>query len=226
MWNDFLSLIYPRICPGCSLGLMKNEKCICTDCLTEIHKTDYYKYHSNPVSKILWGRIVFESAMSLYSYNKDSRIQKLIHALKYNNQPEIGEVLGVELGKELIKKSETNDFDVIIPVPLHKLKKRKRGYNQSYHIAKGVSSVLKIPIHNELIVKTSNRTSQTTKNRYNRWENSRNTYILNLTEKIFDKKHALIVDDVITTGSTIESCVQALNHIEGLKVSIATLAMS
>jgi len=226
MWNDFLSLIYPRVCPGCNEGLMKNEKCICTSCLTGLYKTEYYKYHANPVSKMLWGRIEFDSAMALYSYTKDSKIQKLIYALKYNNQPIIGEFLGVELGKELLKSPKCEDFDVIIPVPIHKKKERERGYNQSFYIAIGVSAVLKLPVYNDVLISNSHKTSQTSKNRYNRWLNKQNTYLKSSETKTLEKKHVLIVDDVITTGSTIENCVSILKEIQGIKISIATLAMS
>ena len=226
MWNDFLSLIYPRICPGCNEGLMKNEKCICTTCLTVLYKTEYYKYHANPVSKMLWGMVEFDSAMALYSYRKESVIQKLIFALKYNNQPVIGEFLGVELGKELLKSPKHKDLDMIIPVPIHKKKERKRGYNQSLYIARGVATVLKLPICNELLVSNTYKTSQTSKKRYKRWLNNHNTYLKSNATKILENKHVLIVDDVITTGSTIENCVSTLNEVQGIKCSIATLAMS
>ena len=226
MWNDFLSLIYPRVCPGCREGLMKNEKCICIGCLIELVNNQDCKYHANFVSKILWGRIKFDAAISLCSFSKESKIQKLIYALKYDNQPLIGEVLGVELGKEILKNSVIKGVNMIIPVPLHKKRERKRGYNQSYFIAKGVSKVLKAPINVNVLIKGTYKTSQTNKNRYHRWLNSNDTFLKGCSDYDLENKHILIVDDVITTGATIENCVSVLKDIKGLKVSIATIAMS
>jgi len=226
MWNDFVSLIYPRLCPGCKESLMKNEKCICTSCLTELTKTEDCKYHANSVSKLLWGRIKFDSAIALYSFTKESIIQKLMYALKYENKPNIGEILGVELGKEIFKSQRIKDIDMIIPVPLHKRKERVRGYNQSFFIAKGVSNVLKVPVNIEVLIKRNYKPSQTNKNRYNRWLNSNNTFLITKSNQMLKNKHILIVDDVITTGSTIENCVLALKNVKGLKISIATIAIS
>lgn len=188
MWNEFLSLIYPKSCPGCGEILMKNEKSICTTCLTELLKTDYYKYHANPVSMIFWGRIQIETATSIYCFSKESKIQKLIYALKYGNKTQIGEILGVELGKQILKSDGFKKVDIIIPVPLHKKKEKERGYNQSYFIAKGVSKVLNVPVNKEVLIRKSFNATQTGKTRFDRWMNVNHVFSTTNQAHLLNKK--------------------------------------
>lgn len=223
MWKDFLSLIYPNSCPGCKEVLLKNEVGICTFCLSELPKTNYYKDHANPVAKLFWGRIPLEIAVSVYYYSKESKVQNLIHALKYSGKTKIGEILGVELGKEVLKHSKYSKIDLIIPIPLFKKKEKVRGYNQSFFIAKGVARILQLPIENNILVKRTSSATQTDKSRYERWNNIHDHFILR-NNRHLENAHILLVDDVVTTGSTIEACSNAFKGIKGLKLSVATLA--
>ncbi len=223
MWKDFLSLIYPNSCPGCNDVLLKNEVGICTVCLSELPKTNYYKDHANPVAKLFWGRIPLEIAVSVYYYSKESKVQKLIHALKYSGKTKIGEILGVELGKEVLKHSKYSKVDLIIPIPLFKKKEKTRGYNQSFFIAKGVARILKAPIENNILIKKIPSATQTDKSRFERWNNINEHFALR-NNKSLENTHVLLVDDVVTTGSTIEACSNAFKGIQGVKLSVATLA--
>ena len=181
---------------------------------------------TKPLLKMFWGRIELESSMSVFSFSKDSKIQNLIHSLKYKNNTKIGEILGVELGKELLKTDGFKKIDLIIPVPLHKRKERIRGFNQSYFIAKGVSKVLKAPVNKDILLRGAFNTSQTDKTRYDRWKNASNVFLTTNKNEKLNNKHILLIDDVITTGATIEGCVSALQHIKELKISVAALANS
>jgi len=224
MLKDFINLIYPKICSGCKNVLLKNEKIICTHCLSSLIKLDYYKYSSNPVEKLFWGKIEINMAFSAYKFSKGSIIQQLIHSLKYEGKTEIGLILGVELGKLILSiKNSCNHFDVIIPVPLHKKRLKERTYNQSLFIAKGISKVINVPIDENIISRETQNSSQTKKAKFSRWLNVAEGFTIS-KDKVLKNKSILIVDDVITTGSTLIACGEALNKYENIKLSFVSLA--
>lgn len=222
-FNDFMNLFYPRLCEACGNYLFKNEETICTRCLFNLPKTDFHFKKDNPVSILFWGRVNINYASSYYTFSKGSKFQKLIHKLKYHNKKEIGLVLGKHFGESLKKSDFFKDIDVIIPVPLHPKKEKIRGYNQANMIAIGLSKSMKIPVNSTSLVRLIHTNSQTRKNKLERWENVNNIFEL-LDPHTLENKHILLVDDVVTTGSTLESCSHALLKAKGAKVSIATLA--
>ncbi len=223
LWDDFLSLLFPRLCYGCGNHLMRNEKLICTECYVVIPRTDYHNIPDNPVAQLLWGRCAVEKAAAFSFYNKGSRMRRLIHNLKYKGIKEVGMELGIIYGNSLKSSGFTDDIDLIIPVPLHPSKMRKRGFNQSEIIAEGISMSTGIPVDTISLIRSSKSDTQTKRSRYERWINVEGIFSLSGTE-VLRGKSVLLVDDVITTGSTIESCANELLKTEGIKVSVAALA--
>lgn len=222
--NSVLGLFYPDYCPGCGEALVGGEHYICTDCILNLPYAYFNNSRKNIISEMLLGRFSLEKANSLCYFVKSGRLQKLLHNLKYENKPEIGTELGIHLGHEL-EKSNFSDFDVIIPVPIHPKKKKIRGYNQSTAIATGIAQIIDKPIDTKSIIRTIFTDTQTKKNKTERWENVKNIFEVKNPNKL-KNKHILIVDDVITTGSTIESLGNLIEKIEGTKISVATLAVA
>lgn len=222
---DFITLIYPKICFSCGRALLKKEDCICTLCLFNLPKTNFYNEKDNPVEKIFWGRIKIESACSCFYFNKGSNVQKLIHRFKYKGNIEIGIFAGKYLGYFLRDSELYQDIDLIIPVPLHPKRKKKRGFNQSEIIGLGLSEAMGVEIDSKSLYRKLESDTQTNKNKQERWDNVKEIFGLKNLEKL-ENKHMLLVDDVITTGSTIESCTKVLLNAKGAKVSIATIACS
>ena len=221
--DDFSSLLFPRLCFGCGNHLMRNESIICTECHAVIPKTNYHNESDNPVAQLFWGRCMVEKAASFSYYNKGSRIRTLIHNLKYKGIKEIGTELGSIYGYSLVSSGFTGGIDVIIPVPLHPAKERLRGFNQSAIVSEGISTATHIPVETKALVRLAVSPTQTRKSRYERWTNVEGIFRVIDPERI-KGMHVLLIDDVITTGSTVESCVNELVKVEGVKVSVAALA--
>ncbi|MDX2443468.1 MAG: ComF family protein [Bacteroidales bacterium] len=220
--QNFVDLFYPRTCPSCGVSLMHGEKLMCTDCLIHLPKSNYHRFAENPVAKVFWGRTKIEMASALYVFEKGSKYQKLIHKMKYKGHKDIGIELGKMFGEDLSNTS-FKFIDTIIPVPLHPRKLRKRGFNQAELIARGLGESLEKPVDsNNLYRKVANPT-QTKKNRIERWENVSGIFDVKSPGEI-ENKHILLVDDVLTTGSTLEACASAFTNIPGIKVSIVVLA--
>lgn len=225
LWDDFVSLLFPRLCYGCGNHLLRNENLICTECYIVIPRTNYHLKTDNPVAQLFWGRCLIEKAAAFSFYTRDSRIRKLIHQLKYKGIREIGFELGRIYGFSLKKSGFLEGIDLIIPVPLHPSKQRKRGFNQSEVICNGISDATGLKTDTGLLIRRSMTKTQTKKSRYDRWTNVEGIFQVNGPELLKDK-HILVVDDVITTGSTIEACVNELFNIENVRVSVAALAFS
>jgi len=223
MLKSFLNLLYPNLCAGCQEVLVKNENVICYNCLVDLPRSLHYQDNENPIAKLFWGKIKLEFAIAAFTFLKMGKIQKLMHELKYKGNTKVGEILGIELGKEISKVKTTENIDLVIPVPLHKKKQKQRGYNQSEFVAIGVAKVLECDMTTDLLKRKEHSESQTRKSKYERWENVGEVFTLtNATQ--FKGKHILVVDDVVTTGATLEACCKKLEEIEGVKISIATLA--
>jgi ComF family protein len=186
-------------------------------------KTDFHLEKDNPVSILFWGRVNISYAASYYTFHKGSQFQKLIHKLKYHNKKEIGIVLGRHFGESLKKSAFFKDVDLIIPVPLHPKKEKIRGYNQAHMIAIGLGQSMQKPIETENLIRLVHTESQTRKSKLERWKNVDRIFDIRSTDSLCNK-HILLVDDVVTTGATLESCAHAILKAEGAKVSIATLA--
>jgi ComF family protein len=225
LWDDFISLLFPRLCYGCGNHLLRNESLICTECYVVIPRTNYHLQIENPVAQLFWGRCLIQKAAAFSFFNKGSRIRSLIHNLKYKGIQEIGYELGRIYGLTLKSSGFTDDIDFIIPVPLHSSKIRARGFNQSDIISTGISSATGLVVENDLLVRISGSATQTRRSRYDRWTNVEGIFRVSDSGKL-QGRHVLLVDDVITTGSTIESCANELLKIEGVRVSVVALAFA
>lgn len=223
MLNDFISLIFPQVCVSCGNSLYKNEHTICTYCIYHLPKTNFHLDNDNPIAKIFWGRINIHSAGSYYGFNKGGKVQHLIHQLKYKGRKEVGVSVGKLYGFELKKCENFSTIDTIIPVPLHPKKIKKRGYNQSESFAEGLASSMEVNANFNILFRAHESETQTKKSRFNRWQNVESIFQLK-DHSNFEGKHILLVDDVVTTGATLEACAQVLQQIPGIKISIATIA--
>lgn len=222
-WDGLVYLFYPQLCLACGQPLMKGEEYACTKCMYHVRRTDYHMDKENPVAQLFYGRVDLVFASSYFGFDKGGIFQKLMHQLKYKDQEGVGEMLGKHMGMGLKNSPHLPPVDAIIPVPLHKKKMRLRGYNQSEHIAIGISSVLKSPVDVTTLKRKSYAGSQTKLSREERWANVADNFAVDNVEEL-KGKHVLLVDDVLTTGATIESCYVALQAIEGIQISVATLA--
>lgn len=223
--GSFLSLFFPRYCIVCGRTLAKGEECLCTMCNINLPRTDYHLRKDNPVEKMFWGKIPLERATSFFFYRKGSDFRQILHQLKYGGQKGIGAIMGRYMAAELLESGFFEGVDVILPVPLHKKKQQIRGYNQSEWIARGIAVVTGISIDTESVVRRKNTETQTRKSFLERWENVEGIFELNHAESLIGK-HILIVDDVLTTGATTVECASCLTDIEGIRISILTLAMA
>jgi len=221
--RDVVDLFYPNICPGCKGGLLSGEALICIDCIFDLPYTNIANQENNLVEERLAGKVSFNAATALCYFRKASVSQALIHALKYKKNTEVGLYLGEMLGNTLLRSTRFNDIDYVVPVPLHPQKLKARGYNQSKFIAEGVYKANQAePIYDNL-VRLKHTNTQTTKSIYDRWQNVSKIFGVNNKDE-FEGKHILIVDDVITSGSTLEGCVTAFDVVKGVKISVAVLA--
>lgn len=219
--TDFVSLLYPRYCFACREGLVKGEETICSGCMLELPQTNYHLDPANPLYKRLNGRIPLKFAAAYFLFRKGGKVQHLLHELKYNNHPEIGITLGEVYG-QVLTQLQDHRFSVIIPVPLHASRKRKRGYNQSEEFAKGLSKSLNVS-YADALRRTTKTETQTRKTKLKRWQNVSEVFeVKNPTE--IENQDVLLVDDVITTGATIEACAQVLLACGCSSISIASIA--
>ena len=221
--DDFISLIFPRSCQACGKSLVRNENLVCTECLVDIPKTNFHLMRDNILEKGFYGRCYIEKAAAWSYYRQGSKIQKIIHNLKYKGIKPLGPYLGRMYGLALKESDFCDDIDIIIPVPLHKTRRRKRGFNQTELIARGLSEAIGLPVIDDVLIRHKASVTQTSKQRYDRWTNVESIFALN-EHTVIEDKHILLLDDVITTGSTIEACASELLRIKGVKVSVAAIA--
>lgn len=223
--RDLGALVFPEVCAACGDSLVMNERMLCTSCLLHLPRTFFSKERDNPVSQVFWGRIAVYSATALYFFRKGSGVQHLLHQLKYKGNREAGIFLGSLLGDELKQSDLFNTVEVVVPVPLHPRKQRKRGYNQSEVIAEGICLPLSVRVETKTLVRLHHSETQTRKARYKRWENVRDVFGIRSPDNLAGK-HVLIVDDVLTTGSTLEACGRTLLTIPDLTLSVACIAFA
>jgi ComF family protein len=223
--TDLLNLLFPRLCNGCGKYLVRGEKNICLSCFHDLPFTDYHLHADNRAAKQFWGRLPCHAVMAMLYFKKGSRVQQLMHRLKYNGQTELGLELGQLVGERLKQSSNFSGIDFVIPVPLHKRRERLRGYNQSKCIADGIAERLQVPVLTHVLIKPVSTASQTRKGRFSRYENLKSVFEVRDLQIIRDK-HVLLVDDVITTGATLEACGLALFAAGISSLSIATVAFT
>ena len=219
--SDLIDLIFPRHCLVCGEILSAQEKDICVNCLNSLPRIE--KIHLEEIEKTFWGKIEIERATSFIYYRKSSPYNNLLHWLKYRNSPEVGERLACMAAKEIAATGFFDGIDIIVPLPLSKKKKRRRGYNQSDYIAKGISRATGIPVVTDAVVREKSNETQTHKNRDERWKNVEGIFKLAAPEKL-EGKHILLIDDILTTGATLCSCASSIQHGCNCRTSIFTLA--
>lgn len=217
-------MLYPELCVGCSRPLFEHEALICTPCWYNLPETNFHKDPSNMAARQLWGRVKLENVTAYLYFIKASAVQSILHHLKYLAKPEIGELLGAKYGA-MLKDSVFSEATVVIPVPLHSKKLKKRGYNQSVHFAYGLTKELKLPIFTDCLMRSNVGDSQTSKKRFERYENMKEVFYVINPERLINQ-HVLLVDDVLTTGATIEACANVLLEVPGVKISVVTLAFT
>ena len=221
--SDFLELIYPRFCVVCGKKLVQAEQFICMPCLVHLPRTGAHRRPGNAVEQLFYGRVPIEHGCAYFEFKKGSNYQKIVHALKYKGQKELGSYLGRRYAEELKLSHLFDDYDYLCPLPLHPHKQRQRGYNQSEYFARGLSAVLNIPVSTGNLIRTHHTATQTRKSRWERWENVQAVFDL-CDPQVFDGKRLILVDDVVTTGATAEACAQSILARCRSTLSIVTIA--
>ena len=221
--NDINSILLPPVCFGCNVRLSGGEHLLCTVCRHDLPFTDHNFDEENAADLVFYGRVPIEKAASFLYFSKQGIVKNLLHFLKYKNQQSIGESIGDWFGAKTANEGLLQ-IDVVIPVPLHPKKLKKRGYNQVEMFGKRMAFHLKAEYRNNMLVKTQNTKTQTKKNRLARWKTSQDLFLLKNAEGLANK-NLLLVDDVITTGATIEACARALLQIPNAKIFVATIAI-
>lgn len=221
--KDILNIFFPEVCVCCYEQLTINENTICLTCRHDLPLTNFSFEPNNLVEKSFFGRSKIESATALFYFLKKGKTQQLIHELKYNKQQQIGNFVGNWLGSVLIESNRFDNIDYVVPVPLHRKKLKSRGYNQVTTFGKSLAKQLNTQYNEDFLIKISSTKTQTKKLRLDRWKNVQELFVIKNNDSL-KNKHILLVDDIITTGATLESCCNAFANIEGLKISLACIA--
>jgi len=221
--KDLYALFYPETCLCCHEQLSTNENSICITCRHELPLTHFSKEKNNLVEKSFYGRIPVENATALFYFLKKGEVQELIHSLKYKKQQQVGILLGNWLGEDLLECDRFTNIDCIVPVPLHPKKLKSRGYNQVTTFGQSLAKKLSIPFNENTLLKISSTKTQTKKIRFDRWRNVQEMFSVQ-DSKALENKHILLIDDIITTGATLEACCKAFQKTKNIKISIACMA--
>ena len=222
---SLIRLFFPRRCAVCGGTLLEGEEGICLKCNMDMPRTNYHLRKENPVERMFWGKMPLERAISYFFYHKGSDFCHILHLLKYGGRKELGEVMGRFMAAELSASGFFRSVDVIVPVPLHPRKQKMRGYNQSECIARGISAITGIAVDAASVSRMKHTETQTRKSVYERWENVDGIFCLNRADS-FAGRHVLIIDDVLTTGATTTACADAFKEVEGVRISVLTLAVA
>jgi len=220
-----MQLAFPHVCEGCGTDVLDADHHLCLRCLDALPGTNYHMYPNNPIEKIFWGRLPLVSASAQYYFTKQSLIQHLMHELKYKGNRDLGRYLGRLMVQALASSNRFQSIDMVVPLPLHASKEKKRGYNQAAILCEGLTETWKRPVQKDLVYRLKATESQTKKNRLERWQNVEHLFALR-DQAAVRGHHVLLVDDVITTGATLEACGRALLSEESCRLSIATLCFS
>jgi ComF family protein len=222
---DLLALFFPRPCLACREPLVAGEAHLCTTCRTELPYTDYHLLPPahNPLARRFWGKLPVQHALSYLRFQRHGRVQQLLHQLKYQGQAGVGRALGQLYGAELAAAGLAAEFELIVPVPLHGRKLARRGYNQAEAFATGLAAALPCPSAAHALRRTEHTASQTRKGRAERWQNVATVFEVADPAAVAGH-HILLVDDVLTTGATLEACGAALLAAGASAISIATIA--
>jgi len=222
--DSFLHLFFPHVCAGCGSDLLNEESMLCIRCMADLPETNFQSHAGNPVEKIFWGRLQLMAATAAYYFTKESLMQQLVHEFKYKGNKELGLQMGRLLGKYLMQSDRFN-ADALVALPLFPVKERKRGYNQAAILCDGMAEVMKIPVLKNVIVRPRHTETQTKKGRVERWRNMEGKFVLQ-DKRAIRNKRLLLVDDVITTGATLEACALELLKGENTRVGVAALCIA
>ncbi len=222
--DSVLHLLFPHVCTGCGSDILSESSVLCMRCIDAMPETNFELHAGNPVEKLFWGRIQLNAGTAQFYFTKESLMQHLMHQFKYKGNKELGLQLGRLMGEQLIKSGNYN-VDALIPLPLFPAKEKRRGYNQASLLCKGMSEVMNIPVLDKIVTRPEHTETQTKKGRIERWKNVEGKFVVVDTNAI-QNKHVLLVDDVVTTGATLESCGIALLNVGDVKLSIAALCVS
>ena len=220
--NSLLNLVFPKLCVCCGGSLMEGEENICLTCLYSLPRLAKQDYTDNRIMDLFLGRVKLEKAFSWCMFEKQTSVQNILHHIKYKDKDYLARQMGEIIAREM--PDFFADIDAIVPVPLHKKKQKIRGYNQSEAIACGVQKVVGLPIFSKLLTRTRFSETQTHKNKEERWKNTQGLFSLEPNEG-FEGKHLLLIDDVLTTGSTAIACLEELQKIPNVKLSFLSLAV-
>ncbi len=222
--DSVLHLLFPHICTGCGNDILTEQTVLCMRCIDAIPETNFEMHPGNPVEKTFWGRLPLLGATAQFYFTKESLMQHLMHQFKYKNNKDLGLQLGRIMGEQL-KRSGRFKADALLPLPLFPAKERKRGYNQATILCDGMAGAMGIPVLNNVITRPQHTETQTKKGRVERWKNMEGKFILTNPEAIRNK-HLLLVDDVVTTGATLEACGNVLLQAENVQLSVAALCIA
>ncbi|WP_223549576.1 ComF family protein [Aestuariivivens sp. NBU2969] len=225
MLKSLINLFFPKVCYACLNILEDNQDTICTSCRNNLPVTNFHFNNDDTVIKVLYGRAKIEQGTALFRFEKKGPVQQLIHGLKYRGYENIGVVLGNWLGGELKTIKHYNHIDIVIPVPLHKKKLKKRGYNQVAKFGQEIAKQLQVTYVDNVLLKITNTKSQVNKKRFARWQGNDTLFTINQIDSI-NNKHILLVDDIITTGATMEACINVLSKAKNVKISVACMAIA
>ncbi len=223
LFSDAMHLFYPHHCAGCGSDLLSVNNMLCLRCISNLPYTRYDTIENNPIENIFTGRVNIIAATSLFYFAKGHLVQQLIHDFKYKGNKEIGEYLGGLIARSLMQSNRFSNIDYLVPLPLYADKEFKRGFNQAEIICNGMAESMQVPVLTKNVIRKRYTSTQTKKHRAQRWENVAGSFAVKDAPKLHGK-NILLVDDVITTGATLEACAQTILQVPGTSVSFATLA--
>jgi ComF family protein len=223
--DSLLHLAFPHVCEGCGSDILGSQEFLCLRCLSALPETNFHFHSNNPVEKLFWGRLPVQAATSQYYFTKESMMQHLMHQFKYKGNKELGLYLGRLMGNALANSNRFLKIDALVPLPLFKMKEHKRGYNQAALLCEGMAAVLNKPVLTEVVTRIAHTETQTKKSRVDRWLNIEDRFSL-INESAIRGRHILLVDDVVTTGATLEACGRELIKAVNVQLSVATLCFS
>jgi len=223
--KNLLNLFFPKVCEACNNVLSDNEVVLCTYCRHHLPVTNFHFDNAEDVKKVLYGRVKLENASALLHFSKKGIVQQILHNLKYRGHEDIGAFFGEWFGAELATLDHYKNIDVVLPVPLYKSKLRKRGYNQVTKFGKAIAKALNADYNDAVLIKTKSTKTQVFKGRLKRWNDDGALFDISENKSLVGK-HILLVDDIITTGATVEACATVLLKIDNIKLSLATMAIA
>ncbi len=223
--ESLLHLAFPHVCAGCGTDAVPLDQALCLRCFDALPQTRFHTYDDNPVSKLFLGRLPLQGATAQYYFTKESLMQRLMHRFKYKADKNLGVFLGRQTGTGLSQSPRFSTVDALVPLPLFGAKERARGYNQALVLCEGVAETFQKPILKSSVVRAAHTDSQTKKTRTERWQNMQGRFEVTHAESLAGK-HLLLIDDVVTTGATLEACGRALLAVDGVRLSIATLCIA